>query len=161
MIGPILKSHHADLLRMNAQFVHWLSPLDQAKLDYVLTRATYQRQINDGAGVLLAYPDTVDYPDHKNLTWLQAHVQNFFYIDRIIIDAAVQGQSLGRRLYEDVERFAALAGYDHLACEVNTRPDNPGSHRFHQQMGFKTIGTENYPDYKAAVRYYSKALDRF
>lgn len=143
---------------MNEYFVHWLSPLDQQELDYILQRASYQRQINNGQGVLLGYGDKVDYPDHKNLKWLSGHLQNFFYIDRIIIDEAARGQGLGRALYKDVEHYARTHGFAHLACEVNTQPNNPASHAFHLKAGFKAIGDADYPDYKASVRYYQKPL---
>ncbi|MEP6343799.1 MAG: GNAT family N-acetyltransferase [Maricaulaceae bacterium] len=158
MIGPIEPRHHADLLRMNADFVHWLSPLDTDKLDYILQRAAYQRQINEGAGILLGYAHDVNYPDHKNLTWLRGYLSAFFYIDRVIIDHTAQGQRLGHKLYEDVAKFAQAQGYKWLCCEVNTRPNNPASHAFHLKMGFEPIGEADYPDYNVAVRYYAKPL---
>ncbi|MEP1229875.1 MAG: GNAT family N-acetyltransferase, partial [Litorimonas sp.] len=145
MIGPILKSHRTEILRNNAEFVHWLSPLNDDKLDYILGRAAYQRQINEATGVLLGYSHDVDYPDHKNLIWLQRHAndtnsdERFFYIDRVIIARKAQGQGLGRRLYEDVICFARQCGYKRLVCEVNTKPNNPRSHAFHLRMGFTAI----------------------
>lgn len=158
MIGPITTTHHAQILRLNEKFVEWLSPLDRGELDDLLGRASYAQQIMDGQGVLIAYPGDVDYPDHKNLDWLRRHLTNFFYIDRIIIDGAAQGQRLGQKLYADVERVARARGHDWLACEVNTIPDNPGSHVFHLRAGFTVLGDQNYPDYDKAVRYYAKAL---
>ena len=145
---------------MNAEFVHWLSPLDPESLDYILQRATYQRQIRDGAGILLGYAHDVIYPDHKNLTWLKRHLADFLYIDRIIIDRAAHGQGLGYKLYEDVTNFARMQGYKWVACEVNTRPDNPASHAFHLKMDFNVIGEADYPDYDVAVRYYAKPLEK-
>jgi len=164
MIGPILKSHRSKILRMNAEFVHWLSPLDDDHLDYILDRAAYQRQIHDGAGVLLGYANDVDYPEHKNLTWLRQYAdeqnwdERFFYIDRIIINAEGQGKGLGQQLYDDITRFALKHNYTRLTCEVNIRPNNPASHAFHLKMGFDAIGEAEYPDYDAAVRYYQKRL---
>ncbi len=164
MIGPILKSHRSKILRMNQKFVHWLSLLDDDQLDYILDRASYQRQIDDGAGVLLGYAHDVDYLDQKNLTWLRRYFdetekeRSFFYIDRVIIEATAQGRGLGRRLYEDVESFARKSGYKWLVCEVNTRPNNPASHAFHAAMGFVVIGEADYPQYHASVRYYAKRL---
>lgn len=158
MIGPIEPKHHTDLLNMNAEFVHWLSPLDQPKLDYILQRATYQRQINQADGILLGYGHEVNYPDHKNLTWLKQHLSDFFYIDRVIIKRRAHGQGLGYALYQDVTNFAVQQGYKWIACEVNTRPNNPASHAFHLKMGFKAIGDVNYPNYDAALRYYAKPI---
>ena len=158
MIGEIAPRHHARLLQMNAEFVHWLSPLDADGLSYVLARASYARQADEAAGVLIGYAHDVDYPNHQNLAWLLAHLQNFFYIDRVIIDGAAQGQGLGQALYADVEDYARTQGYAWLACEVNTQPDNPGSHLFHLRQGFGEIGTQAFPDKDKAVRYYAKAL---
>lgn len=164
MIGPLLKSHRSKILHMNTEFVHWLCPLDDEALDYILHRAHYQRQINDGAGVLLGYSHNVDYPDHANLTWLRKHAvktgapHNFFYIDRVIITRCAQGQGLGRKLYDDVIGFARGRGCARLVCEVNTKPNNPRSHAFHASMGFTTIGEVKYPKSDTAVRYYEKRL---
>ena len=160
MIAEIGPEHHAKLLSMNAEFVHWLSPLDQDELSYVLERAAYARQADNGAGVLIGYAHDVDYPGHWNLKWLKGHLENFFYIDRIIIDRAAQGRGLGRRLYADVEKFARARGYEWLACEVNTVPNNPGSHAFHLKEGFHSLGEQAFPDTDKAVRYYAKALTR-
>jgi len=158
MIDDIRPEHFAQILRINEHFVHWLSPMDEDELKYVLSIATYKRQIDNGQGVLIGYPHDADYPDHKNLIWLNNHAENFFYIDRIIIDAAAQGQGYGRLLYKDIETFARARGYEALVCEVNTKPDNPGSHAFHNLFGFKAIGDEDYPAFNKSVRYYKKSF---
>jgi len=158
MIAEITSAHHAQILRINTEFVHWLSPMDQAELTYVLDRAAYARQINEAAGILIGYAHDVDYPEHWNIGWLKSRLGNFFYIDRIIIDRAAQGQGLGQRLYADVERFARSRGHQWLACEVNTVPDNLSSHSFHKACGFKPLGEQVFSKVKA-VRYYAKALN--
>ena len=101
-------------------------------------------------------------PSIKNLAWLRERVDNFFYIDRVIIGEDAQGQGLGRTLYDDVAAFAQARGHTSLVCEVNTVPDNPGSHAFHLRLGFEVLGEQNYPEKRAGkgvtVRYYAKAL---
>ena len=158
MISDIRPEHYAQFLKINEAFVHWLSPLDEAQLAWVLERADYARQIDNAQAVLIGYAHDVDYPDHKNLRWLRARFDKFLYIDRIIIDSAAQGKGYARALYEDFEAEARRRGLPRLVCEVNTKPDNPGSHRFHLKMGFKAIGDADYPEYDAAVRYYMKQL---
>jgi len=74
MIDEIKPEHFAQILRMNEQFVHWLSPLNEDELKHILSLAAYARQITNGKGVLIGYPHDVDYPDHKNLIWLNNHV---------------------------------------------------------------------------------------
>lgn len=159
MIGDITAAHHVDILRMNAEFVHWLAPLEQDELEVLLRRSSYARQIDDGRGILIGYAHDVDYPDHRNLLWLKQRLETFFYIDRIIIDKAAQGQGYGAKLYADIERFARVRGYDWLACEVNTLPDNPGSHMFHVRSGFQPLGDEAYPEIGKALRYYAKPIN--
>ena len=158
MISSIEPRHHAGLLAMNREFVHWLSPMDEAELQRVLKIAHYARQIDDGAGVLIGYGHDAAYPDHQNMDWLRQRFDDFFYIDRIIVAAAAQGRGHARALYADIEGFARDRGHRFLCCEVNTRPDNPGSHRFHETLGFEAIGERICADQDKAVRYYAKAL---
>lgn len=158
-VKDLASVHHAKVLQMNADFVHWLSPLDQAGLSYILERADYARQVDNAAGVLIGYAHDVDYPDHWNIAWLGNRLENFFYIDRVIIDAKGQGRGLGRQLYKDVANYARSRGHAWLACEVNTVPDNPGSHAFHVREGFTALGEQAFPAKAKAVRYYAKALN--
>lgn len=156
-IGPILKSHHARILRMNAEFVHWLAPLDEEGLTDLLALAHYTKQIGEGDGVLIGYAHDVDY-DHKNLQWLRARYEQFYYIDRVIIAAEAHGRGYGRKLYADFEAEARRRGLPRLVCEVNTKPNNPGSHKFHESLGFTALADVDYPDYDATLRYYEKRL---
>ncbi|MEP3655659.1 MAG: GNAT family N-acetyltransferase [Litorimonas sp.] len=159
MIKDIRPEHHKRILKLNAEFVYWLSPLDHDELSQLLSHADYARQADDATGVLIGYAHDVDYPDHWNLEWLRPRLQNFFYIDRIIIDGTAQGRGLGQALYADVAEYARLRGYSWLACEVNTVPDNPGSHAFHLRDGFHSLGEQSCAGKDKAVRYYAKALD--
>jgi predicted GNAT superfamily acetyltransferase len=156
-IEDVSSAHNAQILRMNREFVHWLAPMTQTGLDHILGRATYARQINDASGVLIGYAHDQDYPNHENLKWLKTRLDDFFYIDRIIIDRAAQGKGLGLRLYADVEAFARRRMHPWLACEVNIIPDNPASHRFHLKAGFQVMGEQVFSNLKG-VRYYAKTL---
>lgn len=157
VIGDIETAHYPQILKINQAFVHWLSPLDEKDLIALLGRATYARQIDAAAGVLIGYGHDVDY-DHKNLHWLRARFEAFLYIDRIIIDGAAQGKGYGRVLYADFEREARKRGYPRLVCEVNVVPNNPGSHAFHIAQGFSALEDVYYPEYEVTLRYYVKEL---
>lgn len=156
--GPtqIKPAHHATILRNNQEFVHWLSPLDAAGLAVLLGHADYARQIADGQAAAIGYDGGGTYR-HKHIDYLSARLDRYFYIDRIIIGAAAQGQGLGRALYGDIEDCARARGYTHIACEVNTRPDNPDSHAFHRTLGFAAFGDADYAD-GLSVRYYVRKL---
>jgi predicted GNAT superfamily acetyltransferase len=103
-------------------------------------------------GVLICLDHTATY-DSRNFAWLKREVGEFLYVDRIALAPSARGKSYGQKLYEAVleravadPRNAALP----LACEVNTRPANPGSLRFHSRLGFSEIGTADHGD-KAVV----------
>jgi predicted GNAT superfamily acetyltransferase len=158
MIDDISEVHYAQILRINEHFVHWLSPLDQKELTHILGISTYARQIKDGLGVLIGYGHDAPYPNHYNMQWLSQLFDRVFYIDRIIMDERAIGQGYGRMLYMDIENFARSQGYPRLVCEVNTVPDNPGSHAFHNSMGFRSCGEQIFEPGIKAVRYYEKPI---
>jgi len=116
VIGPILKSHHAKILRMNEEFVHWLSPLDDDGLADLIHLAHYKKQIHNADGALIGYAHDVNY-DHKNLQWLRARFKEFFYIDRIILNSAAQGKGFGKQLYTDFEAEAQQRGLPRLVTQ--------------------------------------------
>jgi predicted GNAT superfamily acetyltransferase len=157
MIHPIEDRHYAKILKLNAEFVHWLSPLDENGLRDLLDLATYKKQIDDADGVLIGYTHDIDY-DHKNLTWLRARFDDFYYIDRVIIDAAAQGRKLAHKLYADLEAEARHLGLSRVVCEVNVKPDNPRSHAFHLKQGFRALADVEYPQWNSVLRYYEKPL---
>lgn len=158
MIADITPDHYPQILKINENFVHWLSPMKEIELIKVLKIATYKKQIDEAQAILIGYAHDADYPDHWNLTWLRQKFDNFFYIDRIIVDENSHGQNYGKLLYDDIERFAREQGHPQLACEVNTIPDNPGSHKFHIKMGFQPCGEQIFETGEKAVRYYAKSL---
>lgn len=157
LIGPVQPEHYAEILRNNQAFVHWLSPLDEIELAELVESAPYARQINAGQGVLTAFTWDNIY-ENENVDWLSERFENFVYIDRVIISAQAQGKGYGQKLYADIERFAKAGGYAHIVCEVNTVPDNPGSHIFHERMGFLSCGEADILDGAKRVRYYVKRI---
>lgn len=148
--------HYPAILRNNARFVHWLSPLNEGDLSELLNRSDYARQLRGGEAVAFAYEGGSDYR-HKHVDWLSDHFDHYLYIDRIIVGGDAQGQGAGRALYRDLENFARIAGHTHLACEVNTAPNNPASHAFHIDTGFTPLCDVDYPD-GLSVRYYVRKL---
>lgn len=108
----------------------------------------------------LIEPGTLTYPS-DNLRWLERwmadHDTTMLYVDRIAIAEAARGQRIGQQLYEAAFDLTRERGRTWLTCEVNTDPDNPGSHRFHARLGFERIGETRYrEDY--AVAFYARRV---
>ncbi|MEQ8377004.1 MAG: GNAT family N-acetyltransferase [Roseibium aggregatum] len=100
------------------------------------------------AGFLLCLGDGAGY-DSRNYQWLSERVSNFAYTDRICVDESLRGKRIGDALYGALfERFAGSGRV--FVCEVNERPANPGSIRFHSRLGFSEIGKADHGD-KAVI----------
>jgi uncharacterized protein len=80
--------------------------------------------------------------DSLNYRWFEARHERFLYVDRVVVHADQRGAGLGAMLYADFENAARDLDIPRLACEVNLRPANPGSMRFHERLGFAPVGTQ-------------------
>ncbi|KCZ92402.1 GNAT family N-acetyltransferase [Hyphomonas johnsonii] len=106
--------------------------------------------------ITLLPPGTLDYTS-ANLRWLEAWGDDFIYVDRIAIAETARGQGIGDALYRAA--FDAYAGKTpFITCEVNLRPPNPGSLRFHARLGFTEIGRRSYADDTKEVVYLARPL---
>ncbi len=129
---------------LNETVAPHVNRLEFAAFRGLLGRAGYvQVAFADGdfAGFLVAFLPESDY-DSVNFQWFRARYRSFVYIDRVAVDPGMRRRGIAALLYEDVERFArARARAESLVCEVNTRPANDGSMRFHHRLGFRPVGT--------------------
>ncbi len=111
--------------------------------------------------ITLVAPGEVQYKS-PNLRWFEARQaetgHRIIYVDRIAISPHRRGQKIGEALYQAA--FAAFSGHDEIGCEVNTRPNNPGSHRFHTALGFKQVGEQCFDTTQKSVAYYAKPLSK-
>ena len=108
--------------------------------------------------ITLIEPGTLAY-ESANLRWFEAWQKtascDLIYVDRIAVAAHARGNGIGEALYRAV--FEISAGRQFLGAEVNTVPDNPGSHRFHQRLGFKDVGRRRYAS-TYEVAYYVREI---
>ena len=96
------------------------------------------------AGYLIALAPGTSYAS-SNYRWFCARYCNFVYIDRILVAEHARRCGVGRLLYDDVTAFA-LQIAPLLTCEVNIRPRNEPSLKFHERLGFVHVDfqdTEN------------------
>ena len=110
----------------------------------------------DVVGFVLALDETAVYAS-LNFQWFKSRYSRFVYIDRIVVSPTAQGAGVGRLLYTDLATAAARVS-PLLTCEVNIRPPNPGSMRFHEKFGFVQAGVQNTEDGKKTVALMTKSL---
>ena len=139
------------ILALNAESVHFLSPLDILRLAELAAAAFYLRVVaGEGgavAGFLLGFGKGAAY-DSPNYRWFEARYDSFAYIDRVVVAPAFRGRRLADRLYDDFETFARGRGLTALVCEVNVAPPNPVSLAFHTRRGFVEVAQQPYGEGK-------------
>jgi len=95
---------------------------------------------NPPLAFLLAMEEQAEY-DSLNFLWFKEHYDRFVYIDRVVVGEAHRRAGLGAALYADLLEWAR-GRTPRLACEVNVRPANEPSLRFHERLGFAPVGTQ-------------------
>ncbi len=132
------------ILDLNAASVHFLSPLDLARLRHLHAQAAYHRVVDDQgviAAFLLAFREGADY-DSPNYCWFGARYPTFLYIDRVVVADAWRGRGLGIQMYLDLFAFARAQNVARVACEFDLQPPNPASAGFHARHGFREVGKQ-------------------
>jgi predicted GNAT superfamily acetyltransferase len=131
------------VLVLNESVVPHVSSISMADMQDFLAKAVYFRVACDGEGQVVAFligldPNT-EY-DSPNYQWFCANYNQFAYVDRIAVAANAQRQGVAEALYQDFCN-ATDEWAQHLVCEVNLLPANPGSMTFHHRLGFNQVGT--------------------
>lgn len=92
-----------------------------------------------------------------NYRWFCDAYEDFGYIDRIAIAPDARRLGLATRLYRDFE--ASLpSSVAVMTCEVNILPPNESSMRFHENFGFRKVGTQTLDDGRKQVAMLAKDL---
>lgn len=76
-----------------------------------------------------------------NYGWFSRHYTDFVYLDRIAVLPEYRRFGIGRAFYAElVARFTGV--WSMIACEVNIRPYNERSLKFHHSIGFREVGQQ-------------------
>jgi predicted GNAT superfamily acetyltransferase len=86
-------------------------------------------------GFCMVLPPGTRY-DSPNYLYFCERFTDFVYLDRVAFAAEHQGRGYGAAMYREVERRATAPVF---ALEVNVKPPNEGSLRFHLREGFVEI----------------------
>lgn len=144
----IREAHAEDLPRVHALNQAARPAVSDMSLDdtgrYFRMAVYFRVAVEDDtfAGFLIGLDPGVDYSS-PNYTWFSARYEAFVYVDRIVIAEGFRGRGVGQALYADIERFGRERGAPRVACEVNTRPRNDVSLRFHAKAGFREVGAQD------------------
>ena len=131
-------------LALNNANVPEVNELDAAELARLVSLSIVSLTAEvDGqfAGNCIVLPPGVDYGS-LNYGWFSRNYDHFAYLDRIAVHSDFRRYGIGRGFYADlVERFRGQ--YPVLLCEVNVRPMNEPSVKFHERIGFVEVGQQD------------------
>ncbi|MHA1525134.1 MAG: GNAT family N-acetyltransferase [Alphaproteobacteria bacterium] len=157
LLRPIAEQDIPLLVQLNNTYAAELSLLDAQGFAALVAQAFYAKCTPDRAAFLIAFAHSAAY-DSPNFLWFKDTGQRFVYVDRIAVAASARGAGLARLFYQDLFASAAAAGFGRICCEVNLRPPNPASDRFHQAQGFVEVGRAELAGRDKTVRYLKKEL---
>ena len=141
-IRALTLADEARVLELNAGARPNVAALDRAELARLQALSRVHLVAVDADVVLgyaLSFASSDAYDGEEFLTLKSLMAEPFVYIDQVVVLPSVQGNGIGRRLYEALERAAWRRGIHWLCCEVNTTPPNPGSLAFHGRLGFSEL----------------------
>ena len=75
----------------------------------------------------------------SNYQWFCNKYDEFIYLDRVAFTESHQGKGYGSLLYNEVESRSTESLF---TLEVNLKPRNEGSLRFHERLGFVEVGQQ-------------------
>ncbi len=131
------------VLALNESEVPHLGAVDIEQMRWFASNATYFRVAKTRqqlAAFLVGLQPGTDYGS-LNYRWFCDRYEEFAYVDRVAVAAFARRHGLASRLYDDFA--AAMPGsVNVMTCEVNIRPPNDESMRFHTQLGFGEVGTQ-------------------
>ena len=146
-LGPrlFLASDIDAALELNNANAPAVGEIDRTTLEFLIEHSLYAFAI--GIETLHAFCITfapgAPYTS-VNYQWFSKKYSDFVYLDRIVVSKKMRNQTLGAKLYTAIEqrmlkdRCAPL-----LTCEVNLKPPNIGSIRFHDRIGFREVGQQD------------------
>ena len=88
--------------------------------------------------------------ESENYAWFSSRYEKFLYVDRVVVDSGIFSQGLGQLFYKKF--IEDSSGYSFLCAEVNLRPRNERSLRFHEKFGFKPVGEQDTNEGKKTVQ---------
>ncbi len=131
------------IVELNADVVDVTSPMDAERFDTLRALSAHcvvAEKEGDVVGFVLAMEQGSPY-QNGNYSWFADRLNNFVYIDRVVISKDGQGHGLGRLMYAHVSDAARANGCTVICAEMDLDPPNEQSLGFHEKLGFVRLGT--------------------
>ena len=141
-ILPVQENDLDEILRLNTAAVPHVNEIDREQLQWFCDNAAFARcvKIDDRiAGFMIGMRPGTTYAS-PNYQWFCSNYEDFAYVDRVVVSDWARRQGVAELLYRE---FAdSQSDTSIMTCEVNLRPPNEGSMKFHSRMGFKQVASQ-------------------
>jgi uncharacterized protein len=152
-----------EILRHNNEAVPAVNALIRADLEWFVEWAHSFLVVDSPDGSIAGFMVGFDGPgvpyDSVNYTWFSARYEAFIYVDRIVVAEAGRGAGVGTALYDSFAEQGRADGFAVMLAEVNIRPRNDVSLRFHERHGFVPVGEQDNASGAKRVTMLEKRLD--
>jgi len=148
-----------EILILNEEVVPAVNSIPIEKMCWFAEQAAYFRiaTANDRlASFLIGLRPGTSY-ESPNYQWFCEHYEDFAYVDRIAVASHARRHGLATKMYNDFQE-SILESVKFMTCEVNLRPPNESSMRFHERNGFSRVGSRTTEDGKKKVAFMEKKL---
>ncbi|RMH75788.1 MAG: GNAT family N-acetyltransferase [Actinomyces sp.] len=162
VIGRVETTELPRILELNQGAVPAVSTLDAERLAWfaeVADAFLVARVGDEVAGFLIGLGPGVDYAS-ENYRWFAARYDHFVYVDRVVVAPGHRDAGIGGRLYEAFAAHGVATASPVMLAEVNLRPPNEGSLRFHTRHGFVPVGEQDTEGGTKRVVLLERRLDR-
>ena len=136
-----------EILRHNDDAVPAVNELTRVDLDWFVGHAHsfLVAETDDGTigGFLIGLTGPGLAYGSVNYAWFSARYDKFIYVDRIVVAAGGRGAGVGSQLYDAFAARGRDDGHGLMVAEVNVRPRNDVSLRFHDVHGFVPVGEQD------------------
>ena len=95
-------------------------------------------------GFVICLSPNLDYGS-LNYAWFNENYDEFLYVDRIAVATEHRNNGIGSYIYQKLIDISEQKQIP-ITAEVNLKPPNPGSMRFHHRFDFSEVGVLNHLD---------------
>ena len=152
-----------EILHLNNEAVPAVNALGRADLEWFVECAHSFLVVDSTDSTIAGFMIGLRGPgvpyDSPNYAWFSARYDAFVYVDRIVVAAAGRGAGMGTVLYDTFADRGRADGIVVMLAEVNLRPRNDPSLRFHERHGFLPVGEQDTDAGAKRVTMLEKRLD--
>ncbi|MAO63990.1 MAG: hypothetical protein CL666_03230 [Balneola sp.] len=130
-----------NILELNEAAVPHVSSVGMEEMEWFLKKAgpfLVVESEGEVAGFMIVLQPGLKYQS-LNYRFFCGNFETFDYVDRIVIGDNHRRKKLGSALYE---YLFTNSDKKIITCEVNVRPPNPDSMKFHKALGFNKIAEQ-------------------